>query len=208
MDTGFSISAGVRQGCPPFPLLFSIVSDVLLRRITRLSPSSLIRAYADDIAIVTKNAVLELDTLGRIFFEYGRLFGLKLHQGKSVYIPLSLKSIEDARSDILANAPSWSNFVVTRRSMYLGFMLGPERGDTSWDKAFSKMIDRSKSWRDIGGGMLATLCAFRTYILPLASFLLQLENLPANWSTTEHKICTTLFPGPRGWMTTHTRLGH
>ena len=51
--------------------------------------------------------------------------------------------------------------------------------------------------------MLITLCAFRTYILPLASFLLQLENLPANWSTTEHKICTTLFPGPRGWMTTH-----
>ena len=106
MDTGFSISAGVRQGCPLSPLLFSIVSDVLLRRITRLSPSSLIRAYADDIAIVTKNAVLELDILETIFFEYGRLSGLKLHQGKSVYIPLSLKSIEDARSDILANAPS------------------------------------------------------------------------------------------------------
>ena len=51
--------------------------------------------------------------------------------------------------------------------------------------------------------MLITLCAFRTYILPLASFLLQLENLPANWSATEHKICTTLFPGPRGGMTTH-----
>ena len=203
MVTGFSISAGVRQGCPLSPLLFSIVSDVLLRRITRLSPRSLLRAYADDIAMVIRDATLELNTLETIFFEYGRLSGLRLHQGKSVYIPLSIKNIEDARRDILAHAPSWSNFSVTRRAIYLGFMLGPERGDASWDKAFGKMIERSKIWRDIGGGMLITLCAFRTYILPLASFLLQLENLPASWSTTEHKICTMLFPGPRGWMTTH-----
>ena len=73
-----------------------------------------------------------------------------------MYIPLSIKSIEDARLDIIAHGPSWSNFLVTKRAVYLGFMLGPKRADTSWDKAIGKMMERSKIWRDIGGGMLIT----------------------------------------------------
>ena len=70
--TCFSISAGVRQGCPLFPLLFSIVADVLLRRMARLSPRSVIRAYADDIAMVIRDAALALDALETVLYAYGR----------------------------------------------------------------------------------------------------------------------------------------
>ena len=45
-------------------------------------------------------------------------------------------------------------------------------------------------------GMCVTLSALRVYVLPLASFLLQLEPLPQAWPSEEMKLVNTLFPGP------------
>ena len=45
--------------------LFAIISDVLIRRARRLSPEVLIRAYADDIALVLRRLqqVRQLETI-------------------------------------------------------------------------------------------------------------------------------------------------
>lgn len=61
--------------------------------------------------------------------------------------------------------------------------------------------------------MHITLTAHRTYILPLAGFVAQLEPLPPDWQQVERKIMVTLFPGSRGWvdllLVHHLRdLGH
>ena len=61
---GFSITAGVRQGCPLSPLIFAIGSDVLIRRVRRLVPEVLLRAYADDIALVLRQGPGECGRLG------------------------------------------------------------------------------------------------------------------------------------------------
>ena len=96
-EDGFCISAGVRQGCPLSPLIFSVISDVLLRRITRLLPRTVLRVYADDLAIVLPNGPGDLGTLEDIFSEYACISRLRLHHGKSVWIPLSGKSHDTVR---------------------------------------------------------------------------------------------------------------
>ena len=56
-------------------------------------------------------------------------------------------------------------------------------------------------WKRIGGGMLVSMAALRMYILPLAGFLIQLEELPPSWRQVEQRLMVALFPGARGWAT-------
>ena len=75
---GFELSSGIRQGCPLSPLVFAIAADLLLRRIQRLRPRFLIRAYADDLAMVVGNGLHEVKFLHRVFGEFALLSGLVL----------------------------------------------------------------------------------------------------------------------------------
>jgi len=195
---GFQATAGVRQGCPLSPLLFAIVSDVLLRRVRRLAPAVLIRAYADDIALVLRS-LRDARMLEVIFGEYEFISRLRLHPSKSVVVPLYLGGHDEVRASLMHVARAWGAFKIAGHAKYLGFVLGPTRGEQAWSDAVRKMHERARVWKGIGGGMCVTLSALRVYVLPLASFLLQLEPLPQNWPSEEMKLVNTLFPGARGW---------
>ena len=195
---GFSVTAGVRQGCPLSPLLFSIVTDVLLRRVRRLSPRTLIRAYADDIALVLRS-LLEARQLDVIFAEYSFVSGLRLHPSKSVLVPLAIRESDEFRSAISAVAQAWGSFSISDSAKYLGYRLGPGRGAQAWTEVLQKMHERARIWRGVGGGMLVSLQALRVYVLPLAGFLLQLEPLPPSWPSEERKLVNMMYPGARGW---------
>ena len=196
---GFTLSSGVRQGCPLSPLLFAVLSDVLIRRVVRSTPLVTLRAYADDIAVVLPNALSEARILERIFSEYRAISGLRLHHGKTVWVPLTLQSESDIRHDIQQHIRNWSDFSIQFHATYLGFCLGPAREERSWDKAFAKFRERAKLWQRVGCGPFQTILAYRIYIMPLLCFLAQLLNPPSNWDEIEHRVCTTLFPGPRCW---------
>ena len=130
-----------------------------------------------------------------LFEEYAQVSGLRLHHGKSVWVPLYPVDLEEERARLSAHAPSWGDFAVSVSATYLGFVIGPGRGSKTWDKAFKKYQERAQIWAAIGGGMALSLAAYRMYILPVLSFLAQLDEIPDTWEDHERRALARLL-GP------------
>ena len=65
------------------PLLFAILADVLLRRLKDKLPDSLIRAFADDTAIVTADFAAHAVQILGIFNEFACISNLQLNLTKN-----------------------------------------------------------------------------------------------------------------------------
>ena len=84
---------------------------------------------------------------------------------------------------------------------YLGLMLGPGRGETSWVEPFKKYLARAVRWGKLGAGACLTARAYQVYVASVLLFVGQLEPLPATFAKLEVQACSALFPGPTGWIT-------
>ncbi len=197
---GFPLTAGIRQGCPLSPLFFAVAADLLLRRLARLLPEATVRAYADDLAIVVKHGPSAAHVLEPLFSEYEKVSGLRLHIGKTVWIPLNGGSAEEARASMRIVNPNWGSLQFDMYATYLGFVMGPMKGEKSWDKALNKFTLRARAWGRVGCGFFMTCMAYGTYIKSTLQFVAQLEDFPANWDEREMNAITRLFPGPYAWI--------
>ena len=106
----------------------------------------MVRAYADDTALVIQNLGEHIEKLETIFEEFAQCSGLKLNLKKSMVVHLNSLPQEDNETNFLRLAGRWKVMTVQSYAKYLGFILGPGRGHRSWDKLLAKFNKRIHMW--------------------------------------------------------------
>ena len=204
--TTFPLLAGVRQGCPLSPLIYAVVAEILLDNIEARCPSTLTRAYADDTALVLEDLWKEGPTLANIFHEFSKISGLHLNIHKCIMIPLFQHDKNQLKHKIQKQIPIWANMNIQLTGKYLGFFVGPNKNNLSWEGPGQKYITRCNMWQDKSLGLHYQATIYNTLALSTLSYIAQLENPPPNITQLENKGLTILAKGPggigdRGWAT-------
>ena len=197
---GCKMLGGVRQGCPLSPLLFAVVVDILLRMLTRRLPTSFNRAFADDIGTIITNWYKDAPILEQMFTEFACISNLHLNISKTVCMPLWPKGLQEIPSSMNTLVPSWIGIEVNDKGTYLGFVLGPGKRSSSWDKPVKKYIDRVSKWRNLGCGLQFAVLSYNVFCISTLLFIGQLEAIPEYMLEIERKQVARMFPGPGGWL--------
>ena len=197
---GFILQGGVKQGCPLSPLLFATCVDLLLRMLALRIPSSVNKAFADDIASVIESWWDHAPIYEKTFKEFSRISNLELNTSKSICIPLWPEGEEQIGANMIQHVPDWKDFSIQDKGVYLGFYTGPGKANSSWDKPLAKFRSRVKQWAKMGGGHQFATIAYNTFAMSTLLFIGQLENPPVEAAQAERQLVTTMYPGPGCWM--------
>ena len=184
---------GIRQGCPLSPLLFALTTDTLLRALAHRHPRSTPAAFADDTALLVRNWATEGKKVFQTFRRFHRVSGLGLNYAKTVAIPLWIEPITDVeRRHHLRGFPpiTWAD-----TGKYLGVYVGPGKHDKSWDRPARKFEERLGEWNWAELGLFQSIRTYNIYVLPLLTFVGQLELLPHHVQQLGERACRQLAPG-------------
>ncbi len=78
----------------------------------------------------------------------------------------------------------------------MGFVLGPDGAERSWNKALDQTARRADLRAQLGPGLHDTSMACNVCGASLLRFLLQVEVLPAAWESVEDVALRRMVPGP------------
>ena len=198
---GFCMTSGVRQGCPLSPLVYAVVAESLLDTVEARSGGTFVRAYADDTALVVRDFWAEAPELARIFRDFEQISGLRLNKQKSFVIPLNAATyaeFEDRKRELV---PAWADMPVCSCCKYLGFQMGPGKGDSSWRKPWQKYNARLDQWSDQPLGLHWTAQVYNTFALPTLGYISQLETPPEWVLEGAQRSLSRVAKGPGSWAT-------
>ena len=197
----FTVSSGVKQGCPLSPTLFIVAGEVLLNCMkAHISSADMIRCYADDIAWITADLWKFGPALASAFRQIGRCTGLSLNPKKCVCLPLwqySTPSIKHLPNEII---PLWLDFQVADKAKYLGVWLGPGAVDICWREAEAKFNERVAVIANLGLGHFRTALAFKIFAASTFGYLMQLLPIRPDWGEVQSKAFRAMVRGPADWM--------
>ena len=196
---GFNLEAGVRQGCPLSPIVYAMVAEILLDRLEQQVEGIFVRAYADDTALIVQNIASAIPTLEKLFEEFERISGLRLNVSKSIIIPHNGKGESANRRALGAYAEKWSHMQIAYKAKYLGFILGPKKGESSWKKPVEKLRKRIELWQDMPAGLFWNCRIYNTFLFPVLLFIAQLEPPPQFAIAAADEVMLNMAKGPGNW---------
>ena len=203
--SGFVAGCGVRQGCPVSPLLFAIVVDLLLRRISQELPGVLVRAFADDTAVILQDFFKQANKIEFIFSTFARMSNLKLNIPKTVLIPLWCDNGNLAataatfQERVYATLPWWTGVAVKFSARYLGFLVGPTSHSGGYTDAIRKFNERIDGWSSLHLGLMWDCRVYKVFVFSVLSFLPQLTNIPVEAYQAEARALKRFAAGPNNW---------
>ena len=79
-------------------------------------------------------------------------------------------------------------------------LLAQAKGDSSWDKACRKYVQRVQLWSSQKQGMHISIYAYNIFSISVLSFLAQLEKPPPKVLDTELRMIRKVASGPGNWV--------
>ena len=103
------------------------------------------RTLADDTAMADPTVWCNGNTIRRIYSEYAACSGLELNLKKTCFIPLDARrDIETWGDEFIRRFPSWEGITFAGHGLYLGFQMGPDKGESSWRSPLAKYRARAE----------------------------------------------------------------
>ena len=151
----FPLRSGTKQGCPPSPLLFNTVLEVLATAIReekeikgiQIGKEVKLSLFADDMILYKDNPKDATRKLRELINEFGKVSGYKINAQKS--LAFLYTNNERSEREIKETIPFT---IATKRIKYLGINLPKEVKDLYSEnyKTLTKEIkDDTNRWRDI-----------------------------------------------------------
>ena len=160
------VNSGVLQGCPLAAMLFVLGIDPFLCKMYDIvihQGLGIVRACADDIAVVLKN-LASLAVVASIFQAAEVCAGPVLKPRKCFMLPLAGPLTEALRlalpNYLTQHVPSWMDFQISDSAEYLGIWFGPGANSKNWTPQGWEFLERVSAIAQAGP---ATKLAVQTY---------------------------------------------
>ncbi|GMI73525.1 hypothetical protein HRI_001021800 [Hibiscus trionum] len=186
----FSVTRGLRQGCPLSPLLFNLIGEALHLMLEKATSIGLFRGfimgteensfqlshfqYADDLIIFCTPNIGEIRNVKRILRIFELAAGLQLNLSKS-----RLFGINVEESVVAMWAASIGCMSAQLPSQYLGLPLGAKRNSLSlWEPVVEKFYTTLASWKSNCLSFSGRLVLIKSVLAALPLYYLSIFKMP------------------------------
>ena len=152
-----------------------LCAELLLRYLRLAIPDLVVKAYADDTAIVSRDIWRDGPMLAKIFKDFSATSGLHLSLRKCFFMPLFPDKLGTLRCQLRERIPIWADMIIDYKGKYFGFVMGPEKADGSWTKPVKKYLERAQQWAGRTPGLQMNIAAYNTFVFSVLRFVSQLE---------------------------------